>query len=91
MAIETDTFNQFSKLYEFLLNFKDIYFNLQSNNKEGKERLNKNMNSCIYFRKNLYCDANFAAENFVLGDETCIHIGMNYENANIRKHSLRIF
>jgi hypothetical protein len=36
------------------------YTNLQ-NNKEGNKRLNKNMNNCVSFRKNLYCDANFAA------------------------------
>jgi hypothetical protein len=34
-------------------------------NKEDNKRLNKNMNNCVYFRNNLYCDANFAATNFV--------------------------
>ena len=40
------------------------------NNREGDERLNKNRSNCIYFCKNLYYDANFAAANFDLKDET---------------------
>jgi hypothetical protein len=56
------------------------------NNKEGNERLKKNMNSCIYFLQNSYNDA-----NFLLKDETGIGIRLNYENANIHKHPLGIF
>jgi hypothetical protein len=34
--------------------------------KEGNKRLNKNMNNCIYFRKNLNYDGNFTATNLMI-------------------------
>ena len=34
--------------------------------KEGNKRLNKKMNNCLYFCKNLYYGANFTATNCVL-------------------------
>ena len=60
-------------------------------NKEGNKRLNNNMNNCVYFGKTLYYDANFAATNFVLLDETRESIRLKYENANNRKIPFRIF
>jgi hypothetical protein len=66
------------------------YFTHLNNNKEGNERLNKNMKSCVYFRKNSYYDANFATANFVLKYKIRIRICLMYENANIRKSLLRI-
>jgi hypothetical protein len=77
--------------FETLQKFIDSnkYYTDLCNNKGGNERLNKN--NCVYFRKNLYYDVNFALTNFVLLDETCIRILLNYENVNIRKNPLRIF
>jgi hypothetical protein len=67
-----------------------FYTNLY-NNKEGNKRLNKNMKNYVYFCEKLYYDGNFAATNFVLEDETCRSICLNFENANIRKNLLCIF
>jgi hypothetical protein len=58
--------------------------------KENNERLKKNMKTCVYFCKISHYDANFAAANFFLECKLCKSIRMNYENANIRKLSLRI-
>jgi hypothetical protein len=55
------------------------YYTHLYNYKEGNERLNKIMDNCVYFRKNLYYDANFAATNFVLLDKTGVSIRLNYE------------
>ncbi len=41
------------------------------------------MNNCVYFGKNLYYDANFAATNFALLDKSHISLPLNYENPNI--------
>jgi hypothetical protein len=67
------------------------YYAKLLDNKEGNERLNKNMNSCEYFGKNLYCDANFSAKIFSWLDKICISIRLNYENLNLRKNWLCIF
>jgi hypothetical protein len=56
---------------------------------DSKKILHKN--SCIYFHKNLYYDANFTATNLVSLDKICVSICLNYENVNIRKNPLRIF
>jgi hypothetical protein len=75
----------FLKYYKTILIVAKYYTNL-CNNKEGKERLNKNMNNCIYFRKNLNYDMNFPAMNFVLWDKTRISFCLNFENVNIHKN-----
>ena len=80
----------FSKHYKSMLIVMKYYTNLYDN-KEGNERLIKNMNHCIYFRKNSYYDANFGATNFVSMDQIGISICLNYKNTNIRKKSASHF
>jgi hypothetical protein len=80
----------FSKHYGSILVVMK-YYTIFYNKKKGNKRFNKNTNSCIYFCKNSYYDANFLATNFVSMNETGLSIPLNFENANIHKNALHIF